>query len=58
MTQRWSQHLGSHGFNLSTREVETRVIWLDRERNIRPEETGTEGIAVCDLVETGFQSEP
>ena len=32
--------MGSHAFNPSTREVETGVIWLGRERNIRQEETG------------------
>ena len=30
-----SQHLRSHVFNPSTREVETGVIWLGRERNIK-----------------------
>ena len=31
--------MGSHAFNPSTREVETGVTWLGRERNIRQEET-------------------
>ena len=35
LTQRWSQHLGSHNFDPSPREVETGVIWLDGERNVR-----------------------
>ena len=32
--------MGSPTSNLSTREVETGVMWLGRERNIRQEETG------------------
>lgn len=32
--------MGSHAFNLSTGEVETKVLWLGRERNIGLEETG------------------
>ena len=35
-----SQPLQFHAFNPSTREVETGVIWLGRERCIRWKETG------------------
>ena len=42
--------MGSHTFNPSTRGVETGVIWLGGDRNIRWEETGL--IAVS-LVERG-----
>ena len=35
--------MGSCSFNPSTGEVETGVIWLGRERNIRQEETGAQG---------------
>ena len=31
--------MGSQAFNPRTREVETEVAWLGRERNIRWEET-------------------
>ena len=34
--------MGSHAFNPSTREVETGVIWLGGERNIRWKETGAQ----------------
>ena len=34
--------MGFHTFNPSTREVGTVVIWLGRERNIRPEESGVQ----------------
>ena len=34
--------MGSHTFNPSTRKMETGVIWLDRERNIKWEETGAQ----------------
>ena len=33
--------MGSHAFYPSTRDVETGLIWLGRERNIRQEETGS-----------------
>ena len=33
-----------HSFNPITREVEMGVIWLGRERNIRQEEIGAQGI--------------
>ena len=42
-TQRWFQHLGSHAFHPSLREVETGVICLGRKRNIRWEKTGAQG---------------
>ena len=35
--------MGSHRFNSSTREVETGVIWLGGERNLRLKETETQG---------------
>ena len=31
--------MGSHTFNPSTRELETRVIWPGGKRNLRQEET-------------------
>ena len=34
--------MGSHTFNPSSGEVETDVMWLGGERNIRQEETGAQ----------------
>ena len=39
----------SHAFNPSTRESVQEGIWLSRERNIRWEETGAQGIQSEDL---------
>ena len=40
LTQRLSQDLGSYAFNLSTRKVETGVLWLGGKSNIKSEEAG------------------
>lgn len=41
--------LGSHAFNPNTGELETGVIGLVRERNLRQEETGVQSIQSEDL---------
>ena len=41
--------MGSHAFDPSTREVETGVIWLGRERNIRQERQELIEIWRCSL---------
>ena len=57
LTQRRSQHLGSHAFRPNTRKVETGVIWLSRKRNIRWEETEPVQSEMQSEIQSEMQSE-